>query len=127
MAMAHGRFERLRKKAGLQIDPETAEVELRYAQVLDPYGVNPDLPEDRRQVGRDYFARSPGSDVWVWFDDLPAVTQEALRNRQRSRLAFPAGILNGGSKLGNRICKLVVPATNETMKRPKRMPNFMPG
>jgi hypothetical protein len=28
----------IRKEAGLQIDPDTAEVCWRYAQVLDPYG-----------------------------------------------------------------------------------------
>jgi hypothetical protein len=36
-----------------------------YAQTLDPYGVDPDLPEELQQAGREYFARSPGSDVWV--------------------------------------------------------------
>ena len=32
------------KKAGLHIDPETAEIDRNYAQTLDPYGVYPDLP-----------------------------------------------------------------------------------
>jgi hypothetical protein len=61
----------IRKQAGLQIDPETAEVNWIYAQTLDPYGVDPDLPEEYQQVGREYFARSPGSEVWVHFSDLP--------------------------------------------------------
>jgi len=52
-----------RKEAGLKIDPETAEVEWTYAQTLDPYGVYPELPEEYWQVGREYFARSSGSDV----------------------------------------------------------------
>ncbi len=54
----------LRKEAGLRIDPETAEVKWTYAYTLDPYGVY-DLAEEDRQVGREYFARSPGSDIWV--------------------------------------------------------------
>ena len=47
----------IRKEAGLTIDPETAEVCWIYAQTGDPYGVYPDLPEERQQVGREYFAR----------------------------------------------------------------------
>ena len=66
----------IRKEAGLKINPKTAEVEWRYAQTLDPYGVYPDLPEECQQVGREYFARSPGSDIWVHFHDLPEETRD---------------------------------------------------
>jgi len=80
----------IRKQAGLQIDPETAEVEWIYAQMFDPYGVKP-VPEEYWCVGREYFARSPGSDVWVWFSDLPDATRDALWKKHSSKLAFPAG------------------------------------
>lgn len=60
----------LRKDAALKIDPATAELTWRHGQVLDPYGVIRDLPDECYQIGRNYFARSPGSDVWVSFDDL---------------------------------------------------------
>ena len=83
----------IRKEAGLMIDPATAEVDAWYALTLDPYGVYPDLPEETRQVGRAYFARSPGSDIWVSFRDLPDATSTELWEKYRSRLAFPAGIL----------------------------------
>ena len=66
----------IRKEAARQIDPETAEVRWRYVRIRDPYGVDP-LPEDDK-IGRGYFARSPGSDVWVSFYDLPDATAEAL-------------------------------------------------
>jgi hypothetical protein len=82
----------IRKDAGLHIDSETAEVDWIYAQTLDPYGVYPELPEEYQHVGREYFARSAGSDVWVWFGDLPEATRDALRERHRSKLAFPAGL-----------------------------------
>jgi hypothetical protein len=82
----------IRKEAGLKIDPETAEVEWTYAQTLDPYGVYPELPEECQQVGREYFARSPGSDVWVNFHDLPEATRDALWKKHRPKLAFPAGL-----------------------------------
>lgn len=82
----------IRKEAGLQIDPETAEVDWWYVQILDPYGVDPDLPEEAQCVGRGYFARSPGSDVWVSFYDLPNKTEKALWKKHKSRLAFPAGL-----------------------------------
>ena len=55
---------------------KATEVEWRYAQTLDPYGVYPDLPEECQQVGREYFARSPGSDIWVHFHDLPEETRD---------------------------------------------------
>jgi hypothetical protein len=83
----------IRKEAGLKIDPETAEVFWRYGQTLDPYGVYPDLPEECRQIGREYFARAPGSDVWVNFCDLPEATRDALWKKHSSKLAFPAGLL----------------------------------
>ena len=55
----------IRKEEALKIDPDTAQVEWDYRYVLDPYDDIPDLPEEYRCVGRTYFARSPGSDVWV--------------------------------------------------------------
>jgi hypothetical protein len=60
-----------RKEAGLKIDPETAEVDWTYGLTLDPYGVLPELPEEYRQTGREYFARSPESDVWSTFMTSP--------------------------------------------------------
>jgi hypothetical protein len=68
----------VRKEAALHVDPETAEVDWTYGQIPDPYGVDPDLPEECQCVGRNYFARSPGSDVWVWFGDLPEATRDRL-------------------------------------------------
>ena len=60
-------LQALRQAVGLHIDPETAEVDWIYAQALDPYGNHPNLPEELQQVGREYFARSPGSDVGSCF------------------------------------------------------------
>jgi hypothetical protein len=74
----------IRKEAGLKINPETAELLWTYTETLDPYGVYPDLPEEyRHHFGRAYFARAPGSDVWVLFDDLPEATQDALWKKRR--------------------------------------------
>jgi hypothetical protein len=70
----------LRKDAALRIDPERVEVLWDYGQTLDPYGVE-DLPKEYWQVGRNYFARSPGSDVWVSFYDLPKVVCDRLWQR----------------------------------------------
>ena len=64
----------IRKEAGLKINPKTAEVEWRYAQTLDPYGVYPDLPEECQQTG---IPRPiPGSDIWVHFHDLPEESRD---------------------------------------------------
>jgi hypothetical protein len=76
-------FLAIRKEEGLKIDPKTAEVMWIYAQTLDPYGVYSDLPEECQQVGREYFARSPGSDIWVNFGDLPETTRDALWGKHK--------------------------------------------
>jgi hypothetical protein len=60
----------LRKEEALRIDPERVEVLWNYGQTFDPYGIE-DLPEEYQQIGRNYFARSPGSSAWVSFYDLP--------------------------------------------------------
>ena len=83
----------IRKEAGRKIDPETAEVMWVYAQTVDPYGVDPELPQAFGQVGRHYFARCPESDIWVWFGDLPDDTRDRLWEKHKRELAFPAGLL----------------------------------
>jgi hypothetical protein len=77
---------------GAQDRPDTAEVDWEYGQTLDPYGVCPDLPDEYQQVGREYFARAPGSEVWVHFGDLPEETRDHLWARRGRELAFPAGL-----------------------------------
>jgi hypothetical protein len=71
----------IRKEAALKIDPETAEVFCKWGQVLDPYGIW-DLTEEEKCIGRNYFARSRGGEVWTSFDDLP----DAVRVRLWARL-----------------------------------------
>jgi hypothetical protein len=80
------RFLATRKEAAQAIDPDTAGVDWSYAQTLDPYG-------EERSVGREHFARSPGSDIWVWFGDLPDAVRDALWEKYSCKLAFPAGLL----------------------------------
>jgi hypothetical protein len=94
------RWLAIRKEEALKIDPETAEVDWVYAQTLDPYGVLDEweLPEEFDRVGREYFARAPGRDVWVEFGDLPDETRDKLWKRHSRKLAFPAG-LNFPSKI----------------------------
>jgi hypothetical protein len=85
-------LDALRRAVGLHIDPETAEVEWTYAEITDPYGDNPNLPMQEWVLGRAYFARSPESDVWIEFGDLPDATSDALWKKHESRIAFPAGL-----------------------------------
>ena len=74
----------IRKQAALQIDPQTAEVMWTHGQILDPYGCY-DLSPEEYCVGRVYFARSPDSDVWVCFYDLPKATLDELWRVIKSR------------------------------------------
>src|SRR5262245_36664413 len=77
----------IRTEAALQIDPETAEVMWRHANIADPYSDYPDCPEEC--IRRVYFARPSLSDVWVCLDDLPDATVKALKEKQELRRAFP--------------------------------------
>jgi hypothetical protein len=74
----------IRREEALRIDVETAEVTWTYAQTFDPYGVE-GVPEELKQIGREYFARSPGSKVWVWFGDLPHTVVAALWEKHSSQ------------------------------------------
>ena len=76
----------IRKKEGLKIDPEAAEVDWACRQILDPYGMDPNLPEECDCVGRVYFARRPGSEIWVAFYDLPDEARAVLWDRLKSGL-----------------------------------------
>jgi hypothetical protein len=69
-----------RKKAGLAIDPETAEVCWEYGGIFDPYNTG-QIPHGDYNVGRVYFAKAPESDIWVAFKDLPESTLDALCQR----------------------------------------------
>jgi hypothetical protein len=75
-------FLAIRREAAQHIDPETAEVEWDHGMGADPYGIDRDLPEERQQVGRIYFARLPGSDIWIWVGDLPETVRLALWEKQ---------------------------------------------
>ena len=74
-------WQELVKIAGHQIDPENAEVDWEFGQVADPYRIYPNLPSEYDCVGRLYFARNPGSSVWIAFGDLPDATRNALESR----------------------------------------------
>ena len=80
-----------RKRESVKIDPQTAEVTWQYAEAFDPYGVHV-LPPEYRQVGREYFARRPDSEIWAWFGDLPYVVSRRLLELYEHELAFPAGL-----------------------------------
>ena len=73
-----------RQVVAARIDPATADVFFIYAQTLDPYGEEPDLPEEMRQVGREFFAADPGEGVAVWWGDLPTTTRVALEAKRRT-------------------------------------------
>jgi hypothetical protein len=82
----------IRKEAALNSDPATAELVWCFHYIFDPYGIDPEPPEEYRIVGREYFARFPGSDIWVWFGDLPFAVAKALCEKRETHLAFPAGL-----------------------------------
>jgi hypothetical protein len=68
--------------AGLQIDPETAQVTCWYGNYFDTYRMKPYLPGQLMGGSeRLLFARAPGSDLWIFFADLPEATRKELRRK----------------------------------------------
>ena len=82
-------FRRVRTLAGQRIDAQTAEVTWMWVEVMDPYSIEPNLPGASTRSWREFFARAPGSDTWVWFGDLPDATKAGLWQKHRSWLPFP--------------------------------------
>jgi hypothetical protein len=82
------RLNAQRHEEGLRIDPTTAELTWEYGQILDPYGDDPDLPEECYTVGRVYFACRPEGGMWVCFYDLPEATTDAIWQRINTTLAL---------------------------------------
>jgi hypothetical protein len=80
------RWLSVRKEQGLKIDPETAEVFFEEGSARNPYGLN-DFTYEEDSLWPNYFARSPGSDVWVLFEDLPKTTCDRLWARVRAEAA----------------------------------------
>jgi len=73
-----------RRAAGLRIDPARADVWFEYAQVLDPYGDDPNLPDEYYCVGREWFAANPDEKIRVHFSDLPATTRDQLEEKRQT-------------------------------------------
>ena len=44
-------------------------------------GINPELPDELRSIGREHFACAPGSEIWGWFGDLSQKARDRLRLR----------------------------------------------
>lgn len=82
----------IRKEEGRKIDPSTAEWGLCYAQVVDPYDVYSEIPEECDCIGREYFARRPGSEIWVAFSDLSEETRSTYRTGRSSSCPFLLGV-----------------------------------
>ena len=68
----------IRKLEGQRIDPANVEVFWYWTQVDDPYGVYGETPEEESCVGRTYFFRNIGSEIWVASTDIPKEKMEIL-------------------------------------------------
>ena len=75
-----------REEAGRKIDIETCELGCWYAYDCDPYGADPDLPEEMKQIGTNRFVCSPESHGWVHEGDLPLASFKAMYERIRRKV-----------------------------------------
>jgi hypothetical protein len=76
-------FLESRKEAALKIDPATALISRSYVYALNPYGVYSRIPEICKDVFEDYYACAPGSNIWVYSQDLPEDTRCALEKKHK--------------------------------------------
>jgi hypothetical protein len=76
-----------REEAGRVIDVQNCELGHWYAYDADPYGVNPELPEEMQQIGTNRFVRSAESNGWVWEGDLSPEKVRAMYHRIRKEVA----------------------------------------
>jgi hypothetical protein len=77
----HRQLQALRVAAGGLIDPDTSEISWRHACMFDPYNDGLELTEELQLVGREQYARAPGTAVWVHLRDLPEPTRDAIWKR----------------------------------------------
>jgi hypothetical protein len=70
-----------RKAAALKIDPATALISHAYVYPANPYGVYSEIPDHAKEVTDDYYARAPGSKIWVYRGDLAKDTAHALEQK----------------------------------------------
>jgi hypothetical protein len=75
----------------------------RYGYALDPYGFSPEPLEACQQLQRNYFARCPGCDIWVFFYDLPTATRHALWEKHGAKIAFRIQDIRGMEFLYDRL------------------------
>jgi hypothetical protein len=71
----------LRRAEAKLLGPATAKIEWSFGQILDTYDLDQDLLDECYCVGRVYFARRPGGDIWVCFRDLPVGIRKAQWKR----------------------------------------------
>jgi hypothetical protein len=75
------KLEDERRLVGEQIDPATAEVTCWHADYFDPYGDGLEHEVVGGGYGRQHYVRAPGSDYYVFIDDLPESRAEEVRRR----------------------------------------------
>src|SRR5229473_626475 len=84
-----------RKAAAATIDIDTCELGCWYGFGIDPYGLlmaQGELPEEMRQLGKNHFVRSPGSNGWVSDKDLSPAQVKAMYARiEREYREWEAG------------------------------------
>jgi hypothetical protein len=106
------------REEGLRIVAETAEVRFEYTQVLDPYGFFDEIPPENYCIGTSFFARNPGSDIWVEFVDLPNETREKLWPAVPARLPELGDEVRdrAPASMSDQMMKLVVEAIDEVLR-----------
>lgn len=84
------------RAAASEIDPHRAEIMWAYADVMDPYGI---LGCAYGCIGRVFYVRNPGSDIWVAEYDLPETVRSEFFNSGRRDRAIEECVDSSGLRL----------------------------
>jgi hypothetical protein len=98
-------WEAWRKAAGLHIDPETAEVLWDYRQVVDPYGIWPEIPEECDCVGRSGLDFIPFAQRYLEQNFGPISSLSEVEFDQAMKVTYEA-YLTEEARLQGEVCRL---------------------
>ena len=85
------RWLAVRSREAKKIDPATAKICWMWTPAFDPYFLVKAPPQES-EIQRTYFAHRANCKILVWFGDLPAFVEQALRTKHKESIEHSATI-----------------------------------
>ena len=85
------RWLAVRSREAKKIDPATAKICWMWTPTFDPYCLVKEPPQES-EIQRTYFAHRANCKILVWFGDLAAPVEDALRTNHKESIEHSATI-----------------------------------